>query len=361
MVSIQITKLKRERIVVLTGREAVLISISSLIVAFIIFSGFLLFEGAMPTEAYGNIFAFAFDPKLGLSTTLHRGFFILFSTLAFIIPMSAGLWNIGMEGQFYLGTIGAFAVAYSLPNLHPALLISLMLIVGAVFGAGYGALAGFLKGKLNVNEVVATLMLNNIAFWLVYLLTVGGPWAGIAESTSRPLPASAHAPVIWNTTFTGFLVIGIAILLYIFLKYSSIGYQIRVLGNSPVAAKHIGISAPRLSVLVMAVGGAIAGLSGYHMWAGDPAFYMIPRPEAYKAIGDLTYWGILIGLVCLLNPLAAIPFSIFIGSILIGSTVLVRRLRLPFGLDVLFLGIISLTFVAFQFFHNYRIRRVKRV
>ncbi|MEM3742635.1 MAG: hypothetical protein QXU28_06130, partial [Nitrososphaerota archaeon] len=241
MVYLQLPKLKRERLIVLTGKEAVLISISSLIVAFIIFSGFLMLEGATPTEAYGHIFTFAFDPKLGLSTTLHRGFFILFSTLAFIVPMSAGLWNIGMEGQFYLGTIGAFAVAYSLPNLDPALLIPLMITSGALFGAGYGALAGFLRGKLNVNEVVATLMLNNIAFWLVYLLTVGGPWAGIAESTSRPLPASARAPIIWNTTFTSFLAIGIAILLYIFLKYSSLGYQIRVLGNSSVAAKHIGI------------------------------------------------------------------------------------------------------------------------
>ncbi|MEM0452610.1 MAG: ABC transporter permease [Nitrososphaerota archaeon] len=360
MVYIQLPKLKRERVVVLTGREAVTISILSLVVAFIIFSGFLMLEGASPIEAYGHIFTFAFNPELGLSTTLHRGFFILFSTLAFIVPMSAGLWNIGMEGQFYLGTIGAFAIAYSFPNLHPALLIPLMLIVGALSGAGYGALAGFLRGKLNVNEVVVTLMLNNIAFWLVYLLTVGGPWAGIAESTSRPLPASAHAPIIWNIPFTSFLAIGIAVILYIFLKYSVLGYQIRVLGNSPVVAKHIGINATKITILVMAIGGAIAGLSGYHMWAGDPAFRLIPRPEAYKAIGDLTYWGILIGLICLLNSIATIPFSVFIGSIIVGSTVLVRRLRLPFGLDVLFLGVISLTFVAFQFFHHYRIKRIRR-
>ncbi|MBS7612593.1 ABC transporter permease, partial [Candidatus Bathyarchaeota archaeon] len=166
MVYIQIPKLKRERIVVLTGREAVWISALSLVLSFIIFSGFLLFEGATPTEAYGHIFTFAFDPSLGFSTTLHRGFFILFSTLAFIVPISAGLWNVGMEGQFYLGTIGAFAVAYSLSDLQTEFLVPLMLTAGALSGAGYGAFAGFLRGKLNVNEVVVTLMLNNIAFWL---------------------------------------------------------------------------------------------------------------------------------------------------------------------------------------------------
>ncbi|MCL7391950.1 MAG: ABC transporter permease [Thaumarchaeota archaeon] len=359
MISLEALKLKLERIPVVSGGQAVRISLLSLVFSFIIFSIFLSIEGANPIDAYTNIFSFAFDSKLGLPTTLHRGLFLLFSTLAFIVPYSARLWNVGMEGQFYLGTIGAFAVAYSLPTLHPALLIPLMLLSGALFGAGYGALAGYLRGKLNVNEVVGCLMLNNIAFWLVYLLTVGGPWAGIAESTSRPLPPNAHAPIIFYTPFTSYLAVGIAIVLYIFLSKSVLGYKIRVLGNSPTAAQHVGINAPRTYILVMTIGGAIAGLSGYHMWAGDPAFLMIPRPEAYKAIGDLTYWGLIIGLVCLLNPVAAIPTSVFIGSIMVGSTVLVRRLRLPFGLDVLFLGLVSITFAAFQFFYMYRIRRMK--
>ncbi len=86
----------------------------------------------------------------------------------------------------------------------------------------------------------------------------------------------------------------------------------------------------KMCILIMTIGGAIAGL---------------------KAIGDLTYRGIILGLVCLLNPIAAIPTSIFIGSIIVGATVLVRRLRLPFGLDVLFLGIVSITFATFQFFY----------
>ncbi len=359
MSRLEALRIKLERVPVLTGRQAVVISLFSIAFSFIIFSIFLFIEGANPIDAYANIFSFAFDPSLGLRTTLHRSLFLLFNTLAFIVPYTARLWNVGMEGQFYLGTIGAFAVAYSFPDLHPAILISLMLASGALFGAGYGALAGYLRGKLNVNEVVGCLMLNNIAFWLVYLLTVGGPWAGIAESTSKPLPQPARAPVIWYTPFTSYLVIAIAIVLFFFLSKSVIGYKIRVLGNSPTAAKHIGISGSRMYILVMTIGGAIAGLSGYHMWAGDPAFYMIPRPEAYKAIGDLTYWGIILGLVCLLNPIAAIPTSIFIGSIIVGATVLVRRLRLPFGLDVLFLGIISITFAAFQFFYLYKIRRMR--
>lgn len=351
-------KLKLEKMLVLTGREAVKISVISIIVAFAIFSIFLLSRGANPIDAYKHIFSFAFG--VGLLATIHRGILLLFATLAFVLPLKAGIWNIGMEGQLYLGTVGAFAVAYAWGDLPSGVLIPLMLIAAGLFGAGYGAFAGFLKGKLGVNEIVITLMLNNIAFWLVYLLVVGGPWMGVAESNSRPLPVSAEAPMIWKMPFTIFLALAISVILYFLLARSRIGFQLRVLGSSQPAAEHAGISPFKISVFAMAVGGAIAGLSAYHMWAGDPAFYMIPRPDAYKAIGDFTYWGIMVGLICLMNPLAAIPASIFVGALKQGGTVLVRRLKLPFGLDFAFLGILFLTFVAFQFFYRYKIVRVKK-
>lgn len=356
----RLPRFKLEKVFVLTGREAVKISISSIIVAFIIFSIVLLLEGANPIDVYKNIFSYAFDPQLGLVPTIHRSMFLLFATLAFILPLRAGLWNIGMEGQLYLGTVGAFAVAYAWGGLPSGVLIPLMLIAAGLFGAGYGAIAGFLKGKLGVNEIVITIMLNLIAFWLIHFLIVGGAWAGIGECRSQPLPDSAIAPMIWRVPFTVFVVPVIAVILYFLFTRSNIGYKLRSFGSSPSAAKHMGISSLKISVFVMAVGGAIAGLSAYHMWAGNPTYYLIPQPESYAAIGYFTYWGIMVGLICLLNPLAAIPMSIFIGSMAEGGGVLGRRLGLPKGLDVLFLGILFITFIAFQFFHRYRIAREKK-
>ena len=355
----RLPRLKLEKVLVLTGWDAVKISVYSIIAAFIIFSIFLLWEGANPISAYKEIFSFAFDPQLGLAPTIHRSMFLLFVTLAFIIPLRAGLWNIGMQGQLYLGTVGAFAVAYAWGGLPSGALIPLMLIAAGLFGAGYGALAGFLKGKLGVNEIVTTIMLNIIAFWLIHFL-ISGPWAGMGEFRSRPLPASAIAPEIWKFPFTVFVVLAISVILYFLLTRSNIGYQIRSFGSSPSAARHVGISPLKISVFVMAVGGAIAGLSAYHMWAGNPTFHMIPTPAGYGAIGEFTFWGILVGLVCLLNPLAAIPMSIFVGSLKEGGGVLMRRLGLPMGLDSLFLGILFLTFVTFQFFYRYRIARVRK-
>jgi simple sugar transport system permease protein len=356
----KLPKLKLEKRPVLIGWEAVKISIASIIVAFVVFSAILLYEGANPIDAYANIFSFAFNPKLGLIPTIRTSMFLLFSTLAFILPLKAGLWNVGMEGQLYLGTVGAFAVAYAWGDLPSVVLIPLMLIVAGLFGAGYGAFAGYLKGKLGVNEIVTTLMMNFIGFWLIHFLIVAGPWSGPGECRSQPLPGSALPPEIFGLPFTVFLSLAISVVLYFLLAKSKIGYQIRSFGSSPPAAKHVGISPLKISVFVMAVGGAIAGLSAYHVWAGNPTFHMIPQPEAYKAMGDFTYWGIIVGLLCLLNPLGAIPVSIFIGSIKEGGGALRRRFSLPMGIDSLLLGILFITFVAFQFFYRYRIKRVRK-
>jgi len=350
--------LKLEKVLVLTGREAVKISVYSIIVGFVIFSIFLLLEGTNPIDAYKHIFSFAFDPSLGLVPTIHRAMFLLFATLAFILPLKAGLWNIGMEGQLYLGTVGAFAVAYAWGDLPSGVLIPLMLIAAGLFGAGYGALAGFLRGKLGVNEIVVTIMLNLVAYWLILFL-IQGPWAGPTEFRSRELPASAIAPEIWEVPFTVFLVLAISVIIYFLSARSNIGYQIKTFGSSSSAAEHAGMNPLKISIFVMVVGGAIAGLSAYHMWAGNPTFYLIPAPQTYKAVGDFTYWGIMVGLICLLNPLAAIPMSIFVGALKEGTSAIVRRLRLPVGLDLLLLGTLFLTFVAFQFFHRYRIKRIR--
>jgi simple sugar transport system permease protein len=357
---VRLPRLKLEKVLVVTGRDAVKISVISIIIAFTLFSIFLFIEGANPIDAYKNIFSYAFDPSTGLPTTIHRSMLLLFATLAFILPLKAGLWNVGMEGQLYLGTVGAFAIAYAWGGLPSGILIPFMLTAAALFGAIYGAFAGFLRGKLGVNEIVITLMLNNIAYWLLQALTVWGPWRGIAESQSRPLPTSAWAPEIWKVPFTVILAPVISVILYFLFKRSTIGFQIRTFGSSQPAAEHAGMNPFKISLFVMAVGGAIAGLSAYHMWAGDPSYRLIPRPEAYKGIGDFTYWGILVGLICILNPIASIPAAIFVGSLREGGTVLVRRLGLTYGLDFVFMGILFLAFIALQFFYRYRIVRAKK-
>jgi len=359
-------ELKLEKKLALTGWEAALISILALIFALALFSFIFILAGINPLVAYQEIFSYAFANPFGLPLTINRFIFLLLCTCAFIIPFRAGLWNIGMTGQFYVGALGAFAVLYAFgahksrsSELAPEILIPLMLSAAALGGAGLGAIAGLLKGKLDVNEIVVTMMLNFISFWLVSdMIKEGGPLRNPGgEGEGFALPPSVYAPLIKGVPFTIFLALGVAVLLYFLFAKTKIGYQIRAYGHNPAAANYAGISTFKIPVLVFILGGALAGLAGYHYFAAVPGVYKISKNYGY--FGDLAFYGIICGLISVGNPLAAIPVALLFGGLSIGGRFVQGKLHMSFGVDYALLGVLMITLVAFQFFYRYKIVRVK--
>ncbi|MFQ6094382.1 MAG: ABC transporter permease, partial [bacterium] len=297
-----------------------------------------------------------------LPLTINRFIFLLLCTSAFIIPFRAGLWNIGMTGQLYSGALGAFAVLYAFgvkdfraSHLSPGVVIPLMLILASLAGAVLGAIAGFLKGRFGVNEIVVTMMLNFMAFWLVaHMIKEGGPFMNPGgRGESFELPASLYAPLIKNVPFTIFLALGVTVLLYFLFAKTRLGYQIRAHGHNPAAARYAGISTVRISLLVFVIAGAVAGLAGYHYFAAVPGVYKISRDYGY--FGDLAFYGIICGLISLGNPLTAIPVALLFGGLSIGGRFVQGKLHLGFGVDYALLGVLMITLVAFQFFYRYKI------
>jgi ABC-type uncharacterized transport system permease subunit len=293
-------ELKLEKRLTLTGWEAVAISILAIVFALVLFSIIFILAGINPMLAYQEIFSYAFVNSYGLPLTINRFIFLLLCTSAFIIPFRAGLWNIGMTGQLYAGALGAFAVLFAFgakesrtADLSPEILIPLMLIVAALGGAALGAIAGSLKGKFNINEIVVTMMLNFIVFWLVaYMIKEGGPFMNPGgRGESFELPPSVYAPLIMGVPITIFLALGVAVLLYFLLAKTKIGYQIKAHGHNPAAAEYAGISTFKIPLLVFVIGGAVAGWAGYHYFAAVPGVYKIARNYGY--FGDLAFYGII--------------------------------------------------------------------
>ncbi len=359
-------RLKLEKRSAFSGWQAAAISVLATILALVLFSLLFILARINPLVAYQKIFAYAFANRYGLPLTINRFIFLLLCTCAFIIPFRAGLWNIGMTGQFYIGALGAFAVVFAFggkasrnADLPPELLIPLMLAAASLGGAAFGAIAGFLRGKFDVSEIVVTMMLNFIAFWLVaQMIKEGGPFMNPGgRSESFELPYSVLPPLIMDVPFTIFLALGIAILLHLLFAKTTLGYQIKAYGHSPTAARYAGISTFKIPLLVFVLGGALAGLAAYHYFAAVPGVYKIARN--YNYFGDLAFYGIICGLISLGNPLAAIPVALLFGGLSIGGRFIQGELHMSFGVDYALLGVLMISLVAFQFFFRYKIVWVK--
>ena len=170
---------------------------------------------------------------------------------------------------------------------------------------------------------------------------------------SFDLPDSLRAPLIGDIPFTIFIALGIGFLLYYMFARTRIGYQIKAYGLNPVAAEYAGISKLKIPILVFVMGGALAGLAGYHYFGAVPGVYKIARN--YGLFGDLAFYGIICGLISQGNPIASIPVALLFAGLSIGGRFVQGKLGMSFGVDYALLGVLMITLVAFQFFYRYTI------
>jgi simple sugar transport system permease protein len=296
-----------------------------------------------------------------LSDTLVKTSPILLTALACIIAFRMRLWNIGADGQMFFGAWAATAVAvFILPKTTDrAVMLGAMALAGIFAGLIYGAIPGFLKARLNINEIITTLMLNYVAYkWLEYFVVVG-PWSiGDFESTGR-FPASATWPRLTElaerfpvmaglTAHPGILLgVGAAVLLAWILYRSRWGYEIRVIGHNPKAARYAGISLERNIVLVMALSGALAGLAGMN----EVAALRELNGRFQRGFG---FTGVIIAWLARLNPLAAILVSFLFGGLLVGT-----QLIQPQGISSMLQGVILFVVVGTELLFRYRVRLEK--
>jgi len=330
----------------------VLTAVAAIVLALALSSFLFLPADTGLLTAYRAVFSYAFFNSNGLLATVHRSIYLLFCTYAFLVPVRAGLWNIGFPGQVYAGALGAFAVPFVLGAsetqiaLPSELLILFMVVAAAVAGALVGGFAGILRARLQVNEILVTMMLNSIFFWLVaFMIKEGGPFMGAtAEGESFSLLPSLHAPSLVGVPFTAVLALGSATLLDLLFAKTALGYRIRAFGENPVAARYGGIMPVRTSLLVFLLGGGFAGLAAYHNFAAIPGLYKIPTN--YGFYGDLSFFGIISALIARGSALGAVPIALLFAGLSLGARFAQGALRLPFGVDYALLGLLMMTFVA---------------
>lgn len=339
---------------------APLVAVGAVIVALLIGAMILAAVGGDPWRSYAHIARASFGNLGVLSDTLVKATPILLTSLACAIAFRMRLWNIGAEGQFIMGAFGASAVVLTplLPEEAPRwLMLTAMGVAGILAGAIWGAIPGYLKARFNVNEVISTLMMNYIAvswvnFWIFAVWTEGGFQMSSLFPHNAWLPRLAdYAKQIHTfrglTTHLG-LVVGIlaAVLLWYVLYRSRWGYEIRLIGDNPEAARYTGINIHRNVMMVMLVSGALAGLGGMSEVAG-----VVHRLQTSPIAAGYGFTGIIVAWLAKLNPLVIILVSILFGALLLAG----REIQ-PSGIPKMIQGIILVTLIASDFLLRYRVR-----
>jgi ABC-type uncharacterized transport system permease subunit len=244
----------------------VAVPIASILLAILVGWIFLALSGYEAAETYRRMFYGAFGSAYNISETIVKAIPLALAGLAVSVAFRMKLWNIGAEGQLYMGAFAAGGVVMMLGDWPSILLLPLMMVAGFIAGALWGFIPGVLRALWNVNETITSLLLNYVAIaWVGFW--VFGPWKD-PNAMGFPLaprfPEAAYLPVIpGSRVHIGILVaILVAIVLYIVLKYTRWGYEVRVTGESQEAARYAGMDVAKNIILVMLISGGIAGITG---------------------------------------------------------------------------------------------------
>lgn len=339
------------------------VSVGAIVIGLVLGAIALRFAGEPhPFKAYASIVKVLFGSWGGISDILVQATPLILVGLACSVAFSMKLWNIGAEGQFFIGAFAASAIV--LTPVLPAetlgwVMIPVMMVAGFIGGALWGFVPGYLKAKFNVNEVITTLMMNYIAIeWNNFFIF--GVWSEGGFQMSPRFPKTAWLPRLADyakeipqfgglTLHLGLIFGPIAAVIVWFILYrTKWGYEIRLAGDNPKAARYAGINIARNTMLVMMLSGGLAGLAGMSQISG-----VVRRLQGAISPG-YGFTGIIIAWLSKLNPLVVIVISVFFGALLLAGREMGRS-----DVSMLIQGIILFALIASEFLLRNRVRIVR--
>lgn len=342
-----------------TSAGARAVAISGALAASLVLCGLLfLAVGVSPLAAFQSLLQGAFGTWRAATETLVKATPLIFTGLATAIAFRARLWNIGAEGQVFAGAMFAYWCQSAIAGASPWIQLP-VIIIGAMIGGGlYGGLAGLLKTRFRVDEVISTVMLNYIIVYALSLLLLKGPWSeagGFFEQTAKVDPGSI-LPILFDKTrlHLGFLLALIAAaLVYLMIKRSPVGYEIRAAGSNLRALEVQGTNPRRVVLMVMFISGALAGL------AGMSEVYGVHYRLKAGALATYGYTGIIVAILGLLNPWGVVIAAILFGALVNGATFMQIKTGVPSALIYAIEAILLLFYLAGWAASSFKLKRIK--
>jgi general nucleoside transport system permease protein len=316
--------------------------LGSVVFAFIAGGLIVAATGGNPFSAYAGLICGGFgigctqgeNPALQISNTIVFLTPLITTGVAVALPFRAGLFNIGAEGQLLAGSIACTAIGIKFSTLPTPILLPMVLVGGMVAGALWAGVAGVLKATVGAHEVVTTIMMNYVAQWLLRYLIIGGPLQ-LAAGTSKSLPIGPGArlatllpsdnslivfglPASVYRVHTGLFIAIVAAAVFAFLLWrTTLGYEIRAVGQSQRAARYAGVSVRRTIIVTMLIAGAFSGLAGAVQIAG------VDHNLTDKYFSDTTgFDAIAVALLGLGSAVGIVLASLLFGALHAGGSVM---------------------------------------
>ncbi|MDE0809527.1 MAG: ABC transporter permease [Alphaproteobacteria bacterium] len=320
-------------------------------------SGVLIFSamGKDPGLALYTYFVQPVTTVFGITELLVKATPLVLIGIGLSIGFRANVWNIGAEGQFTFGAIVGGGIAIGFHDSDNFLLLPLVMIGGIAGGMAWAAIPAFLKTKHNTNEILTSLMLAYVSVLLLSYL-VHGPWRdpdGHNFPESRLFPNAAMMPVIWEDSrlHLGTVLAVLAVIGgWVVLSRAVIGFQLRVVGQAPAAAKHAGFSENKLIWFSLLLGGGLAGLAGVAEVSGTIGQLL---PSISPGYG---FTAIIVAFLGRLHPVGVLLAGLIMALSYIGGEVAQIEIGLPAAVTGLFQGILLFFLLSCDVLTHYRIK-----
>jgi simple sugar transport system permease protein len=334
--------------------------------SFLVIAAVLGITGHDPISTYRRLYDAAFADSKGWTYTLVSATPLLFTGLAASVAFRMQLYNIGAEGQLYIGAIcGAGAAIWLGPHHDIVLTILFMCACAAAGGALWALIAGVLKAFARTSEILTTLMLNYVAGQLLTYLIFdsASPWRDVSTLQARSFPQAvpladdqfwpAWTPFGTTIPFGFLLAIAVAAGLTFLFRSTRFGFEMNVIGDSPRAARYAGMRTRRKILAVMGLSGAIAGLGGASQ-VGDISHVLDASPQGLQG-ANYGYAGIVVAALGRYNPFAVCLVAVLLGG-LQNAGLFLQGADFPSGLVGVMQGIILFCTLGGEILIRYRVR-----
>lgn len=307
----------------LEARKAspLLVSLSAVFLGIIAGSIFILFIGKNPFDGFEKILFGALSSRRRIGNTLGMSTQLILIGLSVAFAFKTGLFNIGASGQMLVGGITGSILAYYLPMDMPRVLyLPIIVIAAAVAGGFWGFISGLLKAKFNVHEVVSTIMLNWIAYWMVYDFIPRFIIDPTISVKSKPIPLEHTLRAEWLRNITGFstlnygffIAIAMAVVVWFILKKTTLGFSLKAVGSNRFCAEYAGINVSGSIMISMAIAGALSGLAGLTYYCGYSEIMEMGK------MPNEGFDGIAVALLGNCSPIGVFFSAIFFGILKMG-------------------------------------------